>query len=65
MKIVLNAEEHNTNVATLDRLLDSLDHESTSVATAVNGEFVPVAERNNCVLQEGDAVEIIAPMAGG
>jgi sulfur carrier protein len=65
MKIVVNAQEHDTNLDTLNLLLDELGHETRSVATAVNGEFVPVSERETYVLKAGDAVEIIAPMAGG
>jgi sulfur carrier protein len=35
------------------------------VATALNGEFVPVSSRNEARLTEGDRLEILAPMQGG
>ena len=65
MKIMINGENHDVDKQTLAELLDSLGHESTAVATALNGVFVPLAERESNLLQAEDAVEIIAPMAGG
>ena len=65
MKIMINGENHDVDKQTLAELLDSLGHESTTVATALNGVFVPLAERESNLLQAEDAVEIIAPMAGG
>ena len=35
------------------------------VATAVNGEFVPVSARPDTPLAEGDRLEVLAPMQGG
>lgn len=65
MKIILNGESIETQCNTLASLLESLKHDRKSVATAVNKEFVPVDNRSDCVLKNGDLVEIIAPMAGG
>jgi len=65
MKIVLNGDAVETQCDTLQELLDSLEHEEGSVATAVNKEFVPSTERTFLKLQSGDLVEIIAPMSGG
>ena len=65
MKIMINGENHDVDKQTLAELLNSLGHESTAVATALNGVFVPLAERESNLLQAEDAVEIIAPMAGG
>ena len=65
MKIMINGENHNVDHQTLAELLNLLGHESTAVATAINGVFVPIADRESSFLQEQDTVEIIAPMAGG
>lgn len=65
MKIVINGDSIDTECSTLQELLDSLEHAQTSVATAVNKEFVPVSMRTSLALQSGDLVEIIAPMSGG
>jgi sulfur carrier protein len=35
------------------------------VATALNGEFVPVGSRANIQLKDGDQLEVLAPMQGG
>jgi sulfur carrier protein len=35
------------------------------VATALNGVFVPKGARAETVVQEGDRLEVLAPMQGG
>ena len=39
--------------------------ESEAVATAMNGIFVPRDLRPNTVLEDGDQIEILAPLQGG
>lgn len=65
MKIKINGETCDISCSTLTELLNHLGHESDQVATAVNGVFVPASERDKYVLSSDDAVDIIAPMAGG
>lgn len=65
MKIVINGEVTDTEAGTLQDLLSDLEHAAESVATAVNNEFVPITSRATTKLENGDLVEIIAPMAGG
>lgn len=65
MNISINGEEHTVECKTLADLLNHLEHTPNSVATARNGEFVPLHERSTCVLEQGDEIEIIAPMSGG
>ncbi|MFC3613517.1 sulfur carrier protein ThiS [Lutimaribacter marinistellae] len=64
MKITLNGEAKETNAATLAELL-SEQGVSGRVATAVNESFVPSSLRIAHALNEGDRVEILAPMQGG
>ena len=65
MKIVLNGKPADIACDTLQALLIELDHNKNVVATAVNKEFVPMADRASTELSEGDHIEIIAPMSGG
>ena len=65
MKITLNGETVETASLSLAELLASLDYKAGSVATAVNGEFVAITERDQTRLNENDTVDVIAPMAGG
>jgi sulfur carrier protein len=65
MKIVLNGEAIETECNTLTTLLESLKHDKKSIATAVNKEFVPVEQRDGYVIEDGDLIEVIAPMSGG
>ena len=65
MKMKINGESHDISCSTLTELLTYLGHETDQVATAVNGTFVPALERDEYVLSSDDAIDVIAPMAGG
>ncbi|MAU96387.1 MAG: thiamine biosynthesis protein ThiS [Fulvimarina sp.] len=65
MKIILNGEPAEVNAATLAAALEELGYGEGPFATALNRDFVPVGERPETRLTEGDAIEIIAPMQGG
>lgn len=65
MKIQLNGETQITDCKTLEDALKAFGFGDAKVATAVNGEFVPVALRASTGLSEGDRLEVLAPMQGG
>ncbi|UNE54802.1 sulfur carrier protein ThiS [Bartonella machadoae] len=65
MQIFVNGEIIQTEVITLSLLLEELGYEGNWLATAVNAEVVPVEERNQFILHEGDKIEILSPMQGG
>ena len=65
MKLLLNGEPITTEVATLDAVLIENGYAEATVATAVNGEFVPATLRAAHTLSEGDQIEVLAPMQGG
>lgn len=65
MNIFANGAWAEVRAADLQAVLQELGFEDACVATAVNGRFVPVAERAQCVLQAGDHIEVLAPMQGG
>ncbi|WP_208435185.1 sulfur carrier protein ThiS [Bartonella phoceensis] len=65
MKIFVNGEAIQTEVITLNLLLEELGYEGNWLATAVNAEVVPVEERNQFIVHEGDRIEILSPMQGG
>ncbi len=50
---------------TLAALVASLGQAPQAVGTAVNGLFVPRAQREACVLQADDAVLLFQPIVGG
>ncbi len=64
MKITLNGEVREVRAATLDELLAECSF-SGRVATAVNEQFIPSGSRTSKTLDEGDRIEILAPMQGG
>jgi sulfur carrier protein len=65
-QITLNGEpRHLEEDATLADLVAALGHAPQSLATAVNGEFVPRNARGDVRLRDGDAVFTFQPITGG
>lgn len=65
MQIFFNGTPREVVATNLADILTELDFVDTVVATAVNGEFISVENRINTVVNEGDRLEILAPMQGG
>ena len=66
MQITLNGEPRSLEgTQTLADLVATLGQPPASLATAVNGEFVPRAARETVQLREGDAVFTFQPITGG
>lgn len=49
----------------LQALLEQLGYQPNQFAVAVNETFVPRGQYRETVLQDGDCIEIVAPMQGG
>ena len=66
MKIIVNGEERAlTKALDITTFLDEAGYGDMLVAVAVNGAFVPRGTYSETMLQNGDSVEIVAPMQGG
>ncbi|MDX8527978.1 sulfur carrier protein ThiS [Mesorhizobium sp. MSK_1335] len=65
MKLIVNGEALEVEATTLAALLKELDYEGGWLATALNGDVVPAAERTEFRLSDGDRIEILSPMQGG
>jgi sulfur carrier protein len=65
MRILVNGAWHEVRAAALAAVLGELGYGERTVSTAVNGEFVAVPARERTALNEGDRVEVLAPMQGG
>ena len=65
MKIIVNGQLLDVSVTLLEAALGELGYGEARVATALNGEFVPVAARAATALADGDRLEVLAPMQGG
>lgn len=65
MKIMVNGTQTETGAETLAAVLDEFGYGDARVATAVNEQFVPVAQRGQTTLEPGDRVEIVTPRQGG
>ncbi len=65
MKLQLNGATVLSKATTLAQLLDENNYGAATVATAVNGTFVPATLRAEHTLSDGDQIEVLAPMQGG
>lgn len=65
MQISLNGETKSITDACLANALKQLGYDDEGFAVAVNGEFVPRPTYEEFVLDDGDLVDIVAPIAGG
>lgn len=66
MKIQFNGKPLETASTTLTHLLIEQGFSADShVATAVNGQFVPKADRDSQAIAEDDQIEVVVPMQGG
>jgi len=61
----VNAEPHEVASLTLSAALSELGYDNPTLATAVNGSFVPRSERVDTALKDGDLLEVLSPMQGG
>lgn len=65
MNVMVNGKPMRVQAMTLAALLAQLGYAPASVATAIDGTFVPRHERDGLPLQEGMAIDIVAPIQGG
>ncbi|MGV8988954.1 MAG: sulfur carrier protein ThiS [Cypionkella sp.] len=65
MRIDLNGTPRELTAASLSDALTELGYGEAALATALNGTFVSAAARAATILQDGDRVEVLAPMQGG
>lgn len=65
MRLEVNGEPREVGSENLAALLDELGIAGASVATALNGQFVPRTAREGALLKSGAKIEILAPMQGG
>lgn len=66
IRVLVNGEPHEVPAGcTLEALLAQIGIAPESAATAVNGEFVPRAQRGAKVLAAGDSLTCFQPITGG
>ena len=65
MQITINGQKKSSAARDIHSLLEQEGYAGKLVAVARNGEFVPRTQHANTNLQDGDDIEIVAPMQGG
>jgi sulfur carrier protein len=65
IEVSVNGRRTATGARTVNDLLQQGGLASMTVATAVNGHFVPASRRATTQLQAGDQIEIVSPRQGG
>lgn len=64
-KVILNGAPVSTTARTLGELLTEQGFAGGKLATAVNGDFVPVRARDTTPVKPGDDIEVVAARQGG
>jgi len=66
IKVSVNGEvkelERNLNVG---QMIEALEYKVKGFAVAVNTTFVPIAKYDETIINEGDTIDILAPVQGG
>lgn len=65
MRVELNGRTIETGATTLAELMAEQEIDPRTVATALNGEFVPRSRYTSQQLEAGNQLEILSPMQGG
>jgi sulfur carrier protein len=65
LTVILNGQPMATAARSLADLVASQALSGLKVATALNGHFVPEAQRGTTTLNPGDRIEILSPRQGG
>ena len=65
MRIELNGETRDVNSTLLHDILAECGYQHEHIATALNGDFVHKSARTSTALNEGDRLEVVAPISGG
>jgi sulfur carrier protein len=65
MRILVNGSWHELVAPDIGGALQELGYGEAVVATALNGEFVPILARSDARLCDGDRLEVLAPLQGG
>lgn len=65
MKIYVNGVSTLVESNQLQAILEQLGYQNVTIATAINGDFVPLSQRDKTAMQENDKLEVLAPMQGG
>ena len=63
--IQVNGEAHTTTANTLHDWVLAQDAAPESLATAVNGQFIPRTQRASTALRAGDHILTFQPITGG
>ncbi len=65
MNIIVNGEDKKISNTKLHEVLIELGYTGKKLATALNGNFVSIEDRENTALSEGDKIEVLSPQQGG
>lgn len=65
IELVVNGRKAESAARTLAALIEEQGLGGATVATALNGQFVPEARRATTALDGGDRVEIVSARQGG
>jgi len=66
MNVIINGDKREVpEETTIVSLMEKFGYKKDVGAVAVNMTFIPLDKYEKTVLQDGDSIEILAPVSGG
>ncbi len=65
IEIIVNGKKESIKACNIQELIELLGYHDNSFAVAVNGTFVSLKSYHDTTVENGDEIEILAPMVGG
>ena len=65
IEIIVNGKKESLKSCNIQELIEVLGYHDNSFAVAVNGTFVSLKNYHDTLIENGDEIEILAPMVGG
>lgn len=65
MNIIVNGENKYVSNDNMKEAMNELGFKELKCATALNGNFISVDDREFTTLKEGDKIEVLSPQQGG
>jgi len=66
IKVSVNGEiKELSEGLSIEQMIKALNYKSKDFAVAINSTFVSIKNYNETIIEEGDSIDILAPVQGG
>lgn len=65
MRILVNGDDVDVTSHRLTNILETLGYQCNKIVVAVNQEFVAKESWSDCLIEDGDCLDVLSPIEGG